>query len=145
MSLSTVISAITGGTVLQELVVVTCWCGLKHAIPRELREYQLRERCALHCPQGHKYVPAGPTKEETLQRELTFERSRLAAERSRHDQTRSELEATKRQRTALKGKVTKLTHRVANGVCPCCRRTFQNLANHIKNQHPGFKQEYHES
>jgi hypothetical protein len=28
--------------------------------------------------------------------------------------------------------------RVSAGVCPCCTRTFQNLAQHMANQHPDF-------
>jgi hypothetical protein len=26
-------------------------------------------------------------------------------------------------------------------VCPCCRRTFQNLMRHMQTQHPTFKGE----
>jgi len=38
-----------------ELTVVTCWCGMTHAVPIELRNYQLREHEAgrtfsVHCP-----------------------------------------------------------------------------------------------
>jgi hypothetical protein len=27
---------------------------------------------------------------------------------------------------------------VKHGVCPCCKRTFENLARHMKGQHPTF-------
>jgi hypothetical protein len=35
-------------------------------------------------------------------------------------------------------KVKKLTKRTAAGTCPCCQRTFSNMAEHMKHQHPQF-------
>jgi DNA-binding XRE family transcriptional regulator len=32
----------------------------------------------------------------------------------------------------------KIRDRVKNGVCPCCNRTFENLARHMSTQHPDF-------
>jgi uncharacterized Zn finger protein (UPF0148 family) len=40
---------------------------------------------------------------------------------------------------ATKGVVTKLQKRASNGVCPCCNRTFKQLAAHMKTKHPEFK------
>ena len=39
---------------------------------------------------------------------------------------------------ATKGVVTKIRRRVANGVCPCCKRHFVNLKRHMSGQHPEF-------
>lgn len=39
---------------------------------------------------------------------------------------------------AAKTAAEKLKKRAANGVCPCCTRTFANVADHIKTKHPGF-------
>lgn len=41
----------------------------------------------------------------------------------------------------VKGEVTKLKKRIANGVCPCCKRSFCNLAAHMKTQHPEYTKE----
>jgi chromosome segregation ATPase len=30
----------------------------------------------------------------------------------------------------------RLKRRISAGVCPCCNRTFQNLARHMKSKHP---------
>ena len=30
---------------------------------------------------------------------------------------------------------------MANGVCPCCNRSFENLRNHMHTQHPDYGQE----
>lgn len=40
--------------------------------------------------------------------------------------------------TAAVGQVTKLKNRVGHGVCPCCNRSFGNLARHIESEHPTF-------
>lgn len=36
--------------------------------------------------------------------------------------------------------LTKTRKRIANGVCPCCHRTFQNLARHMAGQHPAYEE-----
>lgn len=33
----------------------------------------------------------------------------------------------------------RLKKRIKHGVCPCCRRTFKQLAAHMKTKHPTFK------
>ena len=38
----------------------------------------------------------------------------------------------------MKGQVTRIKKRVANGVCPCCNRTFKDLAAHMSTQHPDY-------
>lgn len=39
---------------------------------------------------------------------------------------------------AYKGQVTKVKRRVSKGVCPCCNRTFENLARNMESQHPAY-------
>lgn len=46
-----------------------------------------------------------------------------------------------RLRRAAEGRTRAVKRRVAAGVCPCCTRTFQNLAAHMQNKHPGFPTE----
>lgn len=46
------------------------------------------------------------------------------------------LAAEKNSHAATKGTLTKIRKRVHNGVCPCCNRTFANLARHMKTKHP---------
>lgn len=33
----------------------------------------------------------------------------------------------------------RLATRANHGVCPCCKRTFSQLARHMKTKHPDFK------
>lgn len=44
-----------------------------------------------------------------------------------------------RSLTAQRGATKRLSNRVKNGVCPCCTRSFHNLREHMKTQHPDFK------
>ena len=39
---------------------------------------------------------------------------------------------------AQKAAKTKLIKRIKNGICPCCNRTFKQLAAHMKNKHPEY-------
>ena len=119
------------------LVPVTCWCGMPHAIPKDLDAYNQRQRDnglpqqSVYCPAGHSWSYSGKSKVELLERDL-------AAERARKDQLRQEVKVLGDRLNAEKAAKSRLKNRVAAGVCPCCNRTFQNLARHMKGQHPDF-------
>lgn len=120
-----------------ELVILTCWCGVTHAVPDSLRDEQLRQHDAgrsplgIYCPLGHTHIPAGEGESAKLKRQLAFERDQLAAARAERDQ----IEASRR---AIKGQVTKLRKRVVAGACPFgCHRHFVNLERHVATKHAG--------
>jgi len=71
------------------------------------------------------------TKEEKLRAQLNATRDQL--ETIRHQRDRAEY-----KRRAEKGAKTRIKNRIANGVCPCCNRSFKNLAAHMKNKHPDY-------
>ena len=127
-----------------DLVVVTCWCGMPHAVPRSLRDKQQRDhrdgrqQTSVYCPLGHSYVIAGEGEAARLKLQLESEKKRVVAARATNDQLRAELKTTEAKRRAAKGVATKLKKRAANGVCPCCGRTFQQLARHMKTKHPEY-------
>jgi hypothetical protein len=57
------------------------------------------------------------------------------------DEARSEREIAERERrraNGYKGHATRITKRAKAGVCPCCNRTFKQLAAHMASQHPTF-------
>lgn len=47
------------------LTVVTCWCGINHAVPANLRSFQERQHrdgedvISIYCPLGHEHRPSG--------------------------------------------------------------------------------------
>jgi hypothetical protein len=116
---------------------VRCWCGIQHAVPKSSRDEQLRKfndgknPPSIYCPLGHQHSPAGVTDSEKLKR-------RLQQERAEHDQTKSYLRDAENSRRAQKAAKTRLKNRIANGVCPCCHRTFANLLRHMGEKHPDY-------
>lgn len=122
------------------LVVMTCWCGINHAVPEDLRDYQLRqfhdgrEVTGIHCPLGHSHVPAGKPKHERLQEALDRERARAGRLASERDQAAASARA-------YKGVATKARKRSGAGLCPCCNRSFSQLRRHMEAKHPDFDPE----
>lgn len=126
-----------------ELTILTCWCGIKHAVPDTLRRYQLNQHdmginFSVYCPLGHQHVPSGDSRAKKLERELAAAKAMAAREQQRHDQTKAELRETEARRRGEKAAKTRIKNRVQHGVCPCCNRTFQDLARHMAGQHPDY-------
>jgi DNA repair exonuclease SbcCD ATPase subunit len=119
------------------LTVLTCWCGMRHAVPEELRRQQVRQQdrgesvTSVYCPLGHSHIPAGKS-QATIERER---RERLEAQ-LQHE--RDQHQAERRSHAATKGQLTKTKKRISGGTCPCCNRSFVNLARHMKGQHPEY-------
>lgn len=126
------------------LVVVSCWCGIQHAVPESLRNTQLRhhnegrEELNIYCPLGHAHVPGGARECDSLKKQIESKDRAIASLRAAHDQTRAELRDTENRRRAEMAAKTKLQRRVAHGVCPCCKRTFKQLAAHMKRKHAEY-------
>jgi hypothetical protein len=127
-------------TIVRQTVLetVTCYsCGVLFAMPDNLMR-RLRDTGAdFWCPSGH-----GQKFTRTTAQKLEEERVARLQERERW-QTRvkaaqDQADATERSNRALRGVNTRMKRRVAAGVCPCCRRTFQDLARHMTGQHPTF-------
>jgi hypothetical protein len=117
------------------LVPHTCGnCGVVFGMESGYMADRKRDRRTFYCPNGCCRVFTGPTREQLLEKQLESARSY-----SRH--LEDQRAAAERSASAYKGQVTKVKRRVGNGVCPCCNRTFVNLARHMGSQHPDFKDE----
>jgi hypothetical protein len=120
------------------LVVRRCWCGIRHAIPSELdTEINRNPKQSAYCPVGHSYVAATPEIEQLRADVAFWQRQAATAD--------AEIEAEKRRSAALRGHLTRLRRRIANGVCPCCKRSFSNVRNHIRTQHGDWAAEHAEA
>jgi hypothetical protein len=118
------------------LVTTSCWCGIPLAIPRALYNEMHDSGKHAFCPLGHQFV-FGDTWKDKAEREKN---DRLI-EMRRHSATRDLLAAEERSHTATKGHLARQRKRAQAGVCPCCNRTFQQLARHMANKHPDFRPE----
>lgn len=101
-----------------------CNCGMPFAMTEDFQKRRLRDRETFHCPKGHPQHYVGKTEEQKLREQL----ERKAAENDR-------LQA---KASAIAKNYSRMRKRVKNGVCPCCTRTFQNLMEHMRTQHPDF-------
>lgn len=124
-------------TYTQSLTVVTCWCGINHAIPADLDRRALAHPSSsantvtVYCPLGHQWSYSGKTEADKLRERLEDEQRFAASLISKLDQEKASHASTK-------GQLTKTKKRVANGVCPCCHRSFVALARHMTTKHPGY-------
>ena len=124
------------------LVTEECYrCGVLFAMPESLRNSALKhsqkspgETISFYCPNGHSQSYVGENTEQKLRRQLNEERERRARVAAQRDQA----EASAR---AYKGAATKARKRAGAGVCPCCNRTFKQLARHMESKHPDFEPE----
>ncbi len=120
-----------------ELTVLTCWCGMHHAVPTELRDFQLRQHrdgrevTSIYCPLGHQHQPSGKG-------EAVVERERRQRAEAQAVALRDQLEAERRGHAATKGQLTKTRKRTAGGACPCCNHSFVQLARHMATKHPDY-------
>jgi hypothetical protein len=109
-----------------------CECGGPIALTASLKDQLLRSHKRFCCPLGHWQSYIGETDAERLRKELGAVRAKLdQAEAAKRDALlRAEAADNAKARTEKRAKA---------GVCPCCRRTFQQLVRHMKSKHPERK------
>lgn len=118
-----------------------CWkCKCQIWLPDEL--YQAAKKSAsisIHCGYGHAGVfREGPSDEE----KMCQERDRMAQRVAEwQDEAKQQHERAERRTSAARGQITKIKNRIGRGVCPCCNRSFENLARHMGSEHPTFTAE----
>src|SRR3990167_10385434 len=110
-------------------------------IPKSLNDAALRGRGRIEffCAYGHGQVyTEGESEETKLRRERDRLMQRLA---QKDDEIRAAVDLQReaeRSAAAFRGQVTRVKNRVGNGVCPCCNRTFSDLARHMHSKHPDY-------
>ena len=114
-----------------------CWkCKSDVWLPASLyKAARHSSRIVFFCPYGHEAIFS---EDETEADKLRRERDRLL---QRTAQLNDELSAEKRRAFALEEAAVKARKRAKAGTCPCCHRTFRQMALHMRNKHPGFKAE----
>lgn len=126
-----------GMTLQQQIVFETiccCNCGVPFAVPAKLRKELLETHKEFYCPNGHRQHYVGKTEAERLNEQLRLKENQLA-------EKEKQLVIAAGNHAALKrklGNTERKLKRVKNGICPCCNRSFQNLHEHMKKQHPNF-------
>ena len=109
-------------------------CGVPFGLTADYTERRRQDHETFYCPNGHTLSYSQENRDEKLQRQLEQTSSQLA-------RTQTSLATSRRSKAAIKGQLTKTRRRVANGVCPCCNRTFANLGAHMHGRHPEYGEE----
>lgn len=127
------------------LVVVSCCvCGVTYAIPKSFDDSALKYRgdqpngWSICCPFGHTWHYVGQTDEERLRAQLRESRARSGRLAADLDQTKASLRGTRANAARTRKELSRTKERVAAGVCPCCNRTFKQLARHMATRHPNY-------
>jgi peptidoglycan hydrolase CwlO-like protein len=125
-----------------ELEIVTCYaCGIVFAFPSLIMRRRLNDHQSFWCPNGHSQAFLGESEADKLTRELKRYQRQAELLQAEAAHQREQKEAAQRNLRSTKAQLTKTKKRIANGVCPCCNRTFQNLARHMKGQHPEYEEQ----
>lgn len=97
-------------------------CGLLFGFTKDFETRRREDHKTFYCPVGHSNYYSQESEAERLRKKLRGEEL--------------EKERAQREAAAAKEANTKLLKRVHNGTCPCCKRTFKQLAAHMKRKHP---------
>lgn len=106
---------------------VCCECGVVFAMTTDLQRSRKRTKDTFYCPNGHGQHYLAKTDAEKL---------REANEALRKLELR--LQAEVDQRNAAERERQRQAQRSRGGACPCCNRTFVQLARHMKSRHPDY-------
>jgi len=108
-------------------------CGCAYAIPTTMWNAQRQSGGYHHCPNGH---PQGWSKDGCENAQLRRERDRLKQQAAQKDDEIREAQAAAEK---ARKEIARVKRRHAAGTCPCCKRTFTNMANHMRTKHPDYK------
>lgn len=117
-------------------------CQRHFALPSNMVDYYRETKKSFYCPyckgqQGW----YGDNETDKLKKQIeALERGKKFAEQRAEREKRS---ATyyKNSARSQKAAKTRLKNRIKHGVCPCCKRTFKQLAEHMKTMHPEYLKE----
>lgn len=130
------VASITKFITLQS-VGACCECGIQFAFDSEIVARRKQDGKNFTCPNGHSqaYVDSEVSR---LKKQLESKDRQLANEREWGESYRKRNRELDKSNSALRGVVTRTKNRIKNGVCPCCKRSFQNVHEHMKTKHPEY-------
>lgn len=116
-------------------------CDAVYGLEQNFKEKRVKDGKTFYCPNGHAtHYTQGKTEEQKLREQLDAERRAKESEIKKREWAEQEARVESRARVRAENKLKRVNKRVQNGVCPCCKRTFENLARHMATKHPEQKQ-----
>lgn len=126
-------------TLKTTLELTTCAaCGITFAAPEHFFTTRRHDHTSYYCPNGHSLWFPQQSDAEKAQAEAEKYKKLWKQEQRYAADVISERNAVQRSLSATKGVLTRTKNRIANGVCPCCNRSFANLQRHMDGQHPEY-------
>lgn len=120
------------------LETLTCGgCGITFGIPSTLHRQYVESGITINCPNVS--CPWGGMVRGESDVAKLEKRLEQQVKARRWAEERAEQE--RRSHIATKGHLTRTRKRVAKGVCPCCKRSFENLRRHMASKHPQYVEE----
>lgn len=102
-------------------------CDQRFAMSAEFYAETRRTGMTWYCPRGHARAWTGQSTEQKL---------REAEAQLTH--TKDQLIAAAVEAETVRSQMLRDRQRFANGVCPCCNRSFTNVMRHMKTKHPDY-------
>lgn len=127
-------------TIKVDVNIVTdtcCVCGIVFGYPDYFEKQLRKSGQTFYCPNGHS-LWFGKSEADKLRDELKNVKRDAELNRQWYEAEQDDHQRTRRQLAATKGVLTKTKKRIANGVCPCCKRHFVNLERHMEMKHPNY-------
>lgn len=130
------------GTTVTLETVICCRCAVPFAMPTQLQQHFKDSKETFYCPNGHSQVYRKSTEQElreTLEeekRQRSQSEQALKAKLFEKQEEADNWRANWQKQLKEKQKAERTLKRVHKGVCPCCNRTFDNLAKHMQTKHP---------
>lgn len=121
------------------LTTINCGeCGGIYAIQERYRREKQEAGGFWTCPYCKCGWGFGKSENDRLKADLETERNRSRIWKER-------AQAEERSKIAVRGHLTRTKKRIAGGACPCCKRSFTNLARHMSTQHPDYAEQENEA
>lgn len=123
--------------------VVTCCrdgCGITFAMDDGFIRQRKEDHAWWYCPNGHRQYWPQENEEEKLRRTVNNLRDQNRWLNDQYDAADRAAKLERRRAAAARGQLTKIKNKVANGVCPVpgCKRSFTNVLQHLRNEHPDY-------
>lgn len=118
-------------TITHQLTSIPMPCGHLIFVTKSYERQRRDDHGWFYCICGQPARFTGNNEADRLRGQLQTARDQL-------DTARQQRDLAEHRRRGEKAAKTRLKNRIGKGVCPCCKRTFQNLQQHMANQHPQF-------
>jgi hypothetical protein len=102
-------------------------CGVYFGMAKDLDSQRRKNQQGFYCPNGHSQAYS-ESEADRLRKQLGQEQQRVALERQMRVDAENALDKERKAHT-------RQSKRIHAGVCPCCNRTFQNVARHMATKH----------